>query len=107
MSIRLHVPAPTAPLPAATHDSHSTPQSLCLTLRLGRNEGSLLPDTLSVALGHDVEVFIMACDAFSGRTTLQIHVSRSELDTLMDAIMHEVPEAEFGYIQPMASTAVH
>jgi hypothetical protein len=87
--------------------SHAAPQSLCLTLRVGRDDSSLLPDTLSLALGHDVEVFAMSCDAISGRTTLQIHISRSELDTLMDAIMHEVPQAEFGYIQSLAFTAVH
>jgi hypothetical protein len=106
MSIRLHVPVTPVIRREAAH-SHAAPQSLCLTVRLGRDESSLLPSTLSLALGHDVEVFAMACSAVSGKTTLQIHVARSELDALMNVIMTEIPQAEFGFIQPLASTAVH
>jgi hypothetical protein len=105
MSIRLHVPVTPAIRREAARNQ-AVPQSLCLTVRLGRDESSLLPGTLSLALGHDVEVFAMACNA-AGKTTLQIHVARSELDALMNVIMTEIPQAEFGFIQPLASTAVH
>jgi hypothetical protein len=82
-------------------------QPLCLTLRVGRHDGSALGLALSHALGHDTEVFVMARDAVSGCETLQILTCRNELDALMHVIMDRLPQAEFGYVQPLACAAVH
>lgn len=84
-----------------------TAQPISITLRVGRHDGPRLPTVLTLALGHEVEVFAMSCDAASGRTTLQIHTTRDELGLLMQVIMEMLPQAEFGYIQPLSFTAVH
>ncbi|QEI09409.1 hypothetical protein FXN63_17875 [Pigmentiphaga aceris] len=91
---------------------HAAPQaplaeSVQLTLRVETRDALGVRRALHAALGDSVDIYVMKVDHARACVTLSLRTTRSGVDSLMHAIMRDLPGAEFGRVQPSISAATH
>lgn len=77
-----------------------------LTVRIDTLDALKVRLALHRELGERIGVYLLAVDHAHGRSILQLHCGRDQVDALMHAVMCGLPQAEFGPLRPAAAITV-
>jgi hypothetical protein len=111
MSLRQQAPSGQRARPAQESSlSQNTPaddplEVVHLTLRVHTVDALKVRKALHDALGDRIGVYVVSVDHVHHRTTLQLQTCRSSVDAIMQAIMMDLLQAEFGPVT--RSSVVH
>ena len=92
-----------ANLPA--RNAQALPDRVLLTIRIDTLDALNLRVTLHRSLGRHIGVYMLSVDHVHAQSVLQLQCERSQLDTLMHAVMSGLPRAEFGAVRQVPAMA--
>jgi hypothetical protein len=87
-----------------TIDQHTTDDTVLIALTVATPRLADVRRTLHAVLGDALGVYIATIDRRTGRTCLQVEVRAALAERTMAAILHALPEAEFGATRPSHRT---
>ncbi|MDT4829442.1 hypothetical protein FQZ97_628600 [compost metagenome] len=95
--------------PLQAHQPVRSAQALAdrvlLTIRIDTLDALNLRITLHRSLGRRIGVYMLSVDHAHAQSVLQLQCDRSQVDTLMHAVMSGLPRAEFGAVRPVHAMA--
>ncbi|ODV40588.1 hypothetical protein AWV79_06155 [Cupriavidus sp. UYMMa02A] len=77
--------------------TEAAPVWIRFRLAVASTEVFTIRRALQGALGQLARIYIVKVDHRHDETTVQVEVARADRDHAMDAIMHALPAAEFGF----------
>lgn len=102
---RLEVHHFPSPANLSARDAQAQPDRVLLTTRIDTLDALNLRITLHRTLGRRIGVYVISVDRAHAQSILQLQCDRSQLDTLMHAVMSGLPRAEFGAVRPLPAMA--
>lgn len=91
-----------------TRSAHAkaTPVWIRFRLAVASTEVFTIRQALQRAIGQLARIYIVRVDHRHHETTVQVEVSRADREHAMDAIMHALPAAEFGFATELGADHV-